>query len=282
MFRTLIDAEQFKTLRATNDNLVVFDCRHDLTDVAAGRAQYAQGHIPGAHFAHLDEDLSGVKTGKNGRHPLPDRTAFAAWLGKHGVGDTSQVICYDAAGGMYAARLWWMCRWVGIDTVAVLDGGWQAWLAAGGSSIAHVPAKRTAALTPRAPLVEIVTVNQVQENLRTQRFTLMDARAPERFRGEQEALDPVAGHIPGAINRFFKLNLREDGRFKSGSQLRNEFDATLTGNASANLVMTCGSGATACHNILALELAGLGPAPLYAGSWSEWCGDPKRPVAKGP
>ena len=277
MFDTLIDSEQFKTLRTTNDNLVVFDCRHNLSDPAQGRAQYALGHIPGAHFAHLDEDLSGAKTGRNGRHPLPDRASFAAWLAKHGVSETSQVVCYDAAGGMFAARLWWLCRWVGIDRVALLDGGWPAWLAADGSSIAHIPAKRLTALSLRPALVEVVTVDQVSENLHSRRFTLMDARAPERFSGEQEPLDPAAGHIPGAMNRFFKLNLQENGRFKSKPQLRSEFDAS----GNANWVMSCGSGVTGCHNVLALQLAGLGAAPLYAGSWSEWCSDPQRPVAKG-
>ena len=281
MFQLLINPEQLKKLRSTNNDSVVFDCRHDLADSNFGKNQYALGHIPGAYFAHLDEDLSGAKTGKNGRHPLPDQAIFLSWLAEHGVSDKSQIVCYDDTGGMFAARLWWMCRWVGIESVAVLDGGWTAWLDAGGDSKNDVSAKRSAVLTLRPSLVSVINTEQVQENLTHPRFKLMDARAPERFSGQQDPIDPVAGHIPGAINHFFKLNLQDNGRFKSRAQLREQFQALLSNNTSPNFVMSCGSGVTACHNILAFELAGLGNAPLYAGSWSEWCSNSDRPTETG-
>ena len=281
MFQTLIDSEQLKQLQATQKDWLIFDCRHDLANPDWGKHQYAAGHIPGAHFAHLEQDLSGEKTGKNGRHPLPDQGKFLAWVAAHGVGEHSQIVCYDDTGGMFAARLWWMCRWIGIRSVALLDGGWAAWLAAGGSITQTIPEKHRANLSLRPSLVSITSTQQIEENLSHPRFTLLDARAPERFSGEQEAIDPVAGHIPGALNRFFKLNLQENGRFKPPAQLRAEFQALQASNSSGNFVMSCGSGVTACHHILAFELAGLGHAPLYAGSWSEWCSNPQRPVQTG-
>ena len=281
MFQTLIDSEQLKQVQATQKDWLIFDCRHDLANPDWGKHQYAAGHIPGAHFAHLEQDLSGEKTGKNGRHPLPDQGKFLAWVAAHGVGEHSQIVCYDDTGGMFAARLWWMCRWIGIRSVALLDGGWAAWLAAGGSITQTIPEKHRANLSLRPSLVSITSTQQIEENLSHPRFTLLDARAPERFSGEQEAIDPVAGHIPGALNRFFKLNLQENGRFKPPAQLRAEFQALQANNPSGNFVMSCGSGVTACHHILAFELADLGPAPLYAGSWSEWCSNPQRPVQTG-
>ena len=281
MFQTLIDSEQLKQVQATQKDWLIFDCRHDLANPDWGKHQYAAGHIPGAHFAHLEQDLSGEKTGKNGRHPLPDQGKFLAWVAAHGVSEHSQIVCYDDTGGMFAARLWWMCRWIGIRSVALLDGGWAAWLAAGGSITQTIPEKHRANLSLRPSLVSITSTQQIEENLSHPRFTLLDARAPERFSGEQEAIDPVAGHIPGALNRFFKLNLQENGRFKPPAQLRAEFQALQASNSSGNFVMSCGSGVTACHHILAFELAGLGPAPLYAGSWSEWCSNPQRPVQTG-
>jgi thiosulfate/3-mercaptopyruvate sulfurtransferase len=279
MYRTLIEVGQLEILRQLRADVVVFDCRHDLANPDLGAQQYAQGHLPGAWFAHLDTDLSGVKTGKNGRHPLPDRAAFAQWLAARGVGDGSQVVCYDASGGMFAARLWWMVRWVGKSQVAVLDGGLPAWIAGGGKVDTAKPIARAAQFTLRDSLMQTVDADWVMRNLQTKAHILIDARTPERYAGEQEAIDPVAGHIPGALNRFFKDNLQPDGRFKEAGQLRAEFVGLL--DESAQVVHQCGSGATACHNILAMEIARLGSTALYPGSWSEWCADPARPVATG-
>jgi thiosulfate/3-mercaptopyruvate sulfurtransferase len=279
MYRTTIDAEQLHILHQLGAPVAVFDCRHDLAKPAWGAEQYAQGHLPGAWFAHLDQDLSGSKTGHNGRHPLPERAAFAEWLAARGVGDGTQVVCYDDAGGMSAARLWWMVRWVGKAQVAVLDGGLQAWLARGGAVDKAVPPFKPAQLTLKDSLMPTVNTAWVLNNLKTRSHTLIDARAPQRYSGEQETIDPVAGHIPGALNRFFKDNLQSDGRFKEPGQLRAEW-LGLMGEDTA-VVHQCGSSATACHNILAMEIARLGTHALYPGSWSEWCADSSRPVAVG-
>jgi thiosulfate/3-mercaptopyruvate sulfurtransferase len=258
---------------------VVVDCRHDLMNLAAGREAYAAGHIPGARFASMEDELSGPKTGKNGRHPLPERAALMAALRSYGIDDASQVVAYDAHGGMYAARLWWLLRWVGHEAVAVLDGGLQAWQALGRPVTTDVPQSRAGNLTERPALTRTVSVDDVVANLSTQAFTVVDARANDRFRGENETIDPVGGHIPGAKNRFFKDNLGADGRFKPAGQLRHEFAPLFA--APDKAVMQCGSGVTACHNLLALEVAGMPGAALYPGSWSEWCAAPERPVAKG-
>jgi thiosulfate/3-mercaptopyruvate sulfurtransferase len=241
-----------------------------------GAEQYRQGHVPGALFAHLDHDLSAAKTGSNGRHPLPDPDAFIAWLGQAGLRRDDPVVCYDAGNGSIAARLWWMLRWVGHDAVAVLDGGLPAWTALDLPLEADVPASAPGNLQQRPPLVRTVAAGDI---LSQPQLKVLDARAPDRFRGENETLDPVGGHIPGAANRFFKDNLLPDGRFKPAAQLRAELGALVAEPASA--VMQCGSGVTACHNLLALEVAGLPGAALYPGSWSEWCADPSRPVATG-
>jgi thiosulfate/3-mercaptopyruvate sulfurtransferase len=279
MYRTLIDAGQLQVLRQLGADVVVFDCRHDLANPALGAQQYAQGRIPSAWFAHLDTDLSGAKTGKNGRHPLPDRAEFLRWLQARGVGDGTQVVCYDAAGGMFAARLWWMVRWIGKSQAAVLDGGLPAWTAAGGAIDTMPPQAKPAQLTLRNSLVPTVDADEVLANIASRTHALVDARAPERYAGEQEMIDPVAGHIPGALNRFFKDNLQADGRFKEAGQLRAEWIGLL--GDQPDVIHQCGSGATACHNILAMEIARLGVHPLYPGSWSEWCADPARPVATG-
>jgi len=264
-----------------NPNWVVLDCRHDLANPDAGIGAYDAGHIPGAGFAHLDRDLSDKGLGQNGefrgRHPLPQRDAFCATLRRWGINDDTQVIAYDAHGGMYAARLWWMLRWVGHQAVAVLDGGLPAWSAAGQPLSTSVPAVAAGNLTLLPSLVGAVTAADLLANLASGALTVIDARAPDRYRGENETLDPVGGHIPGAKNRFFKDNLQADGRFKPAEQLRAEF-GTLIAKPETS-VMQCGSGVTACHNLLALEAAGLPGAALYPGSWSEWCADPTRPVA---
>jgi thiosulfate/3-mercaptopyruvate sulfurtransferase len=282
-YTTLISAAELAP-HVTDPNWVVIDCRHDLTNPDAGQAAYAAGHIPHAGFAHLDTDLSDKKPGPNGefrgRHPLPAPDAFIAALRRRGVNDNSQVIAYDAQGGMFAARLWWMLRWVGHEAVAVLDGGLPAWQAQGGGLSTERASGSQGNITLRPSIVTSVTVDEVVANLASRARIVIDARAPDRFRGENETLDPVGGHIPGARNRFFKDNLQPDGRFKPAEQLRAEF-GPLIGSPETS-IMQCGSGATACHNLLAMEVAGLSGAALYPGSWSEWCADSSRPVATGP
>ena len=261
-------------------NWIVLDCRHDLAKPDAGRADYGAGHIPNAQFAHLDTNLADHMPASDGvfhgRHPLPAIDAFIATLRRWGVNDDSQVVAYDAQGGMFAARLWWMLRWAGHEAVAVLDGGLPAWTALGLPLATDAPSPAPGNLTLRPALVRTVGASDI---LAQPQLKVLDARAPDRFRGENETLDPVGGHIPGAANRFFKDNLLPDGRFKPAAQLRSELSALVRDPASA--VMQCGSGVTACHNLLALEVAGLPGAALYPGSWSEWCSDPSRPVATG-
>jgi len=281
MYTTLISATELAT-HINDQNWVVLDCRHDLMDANAGQAAYDLGHIPGAQFVHLDERLSAAKVGPDGvfrgRHPLPEKADFIATLQALGVNNDSQVIVYDAHGGMFAARLWWMLRWVGHRAVAVLDGGLPAWLAAEQQVTTEVPTARNGGFTERDSLVHTVDVIQVLGNISSAAKTLVDARAADRFRGENETIDPVSGHIPGAKNRFFKDNLQADGRFKAADQLLQEWSAVV-GDAS-HAIMQCGSGVTACHNLLALEVAGLHGAALYPGSWSEWCADASRPVER--
>lgn len=273
--------------RALRDHLgdptwVIFDLRHDLADPSFGAAAYQAGHIPGARFLHIDLDLSGSKTGTNGRHPLPDPAGFAALLAGHGVGPTAQIVAYDAHGGMYAARLWWMARWIGHEAAAVLDGGLLAWLREGGElSTEPAPRRHGATLPVGDPLVRTVTSDDLVANLRSRTRLVVDARSPDRYRGENETIDPVGGHIPGAANRFFKDNLEEDGRFKPFEQLRKEWRDRLGDLPVERVVSQCGSGITACHNLLALEVAGMPGAALYPGSWSEWSSEPSRPVERG-
>lgn len=282
-YRTLITATELLALQGRRP-LVVLDCGFDLADTAAGRRAYAAGHLSGALYAHLDDDLSGRKTGHNGRHPLPERNRFAATAGAWGVGPGVQVVCYDAQGGPYAARAWWLLRWLGHGAVAVLDGGLATWKAAGGAMDAQVPtvvgdqAPYPAAAQPGMPTIDADGLLARLASVR-----IVDARAGERFRGEVEPLDPVAGHIPGATQRFFKDNLQVDGTFKPVPQLQKEFAALgLTPSAAGTpVVQQCGSGVTASHNLLAMAHAGLGDTVLYPGSWSEWCADPARPTARG-
>lgn len=260
----------------------IIDVRHDLQNPAAGRTAFLEAHIPGAGFLSLDDDLSAAKTGRNGRHPLPDPDAFAQRLAAAGISDGTQVIVYDAQGGMFAARLWWMLRWLGHEAVAVLDGGWQAWLAAGGAQEAgEAKSVATGQFTRRASLVATRSADDVLANLTNARELVIDARAADRFRGENETLDPIGGHIPGARNRFFKDNLGADGCFKTAAELRAEWLAVLGDTEPQAVIAQCGSGVTACHNLLALEVAGLPGAALYPGSWSEWCSDASRPISRG-
>lgn len=282
MHQSLISAADLAA-HIDDPHWVVLDCRHDLMNLAAGRDAYAAGHLPGAVFADIETVLSGARVDSDGvfrgRHPLPEKEALVDALRSFGIGDATQVVAYDAHGGMFAARAWWLLRWLGHDAVAVLDGGMAAWDAAGQSLTTDVPVKPRGALSVRAPFVPTVTVHEVLDNLASQQRIVIDARAADRYRGENETIDPVGGHIPGAKNRFFKDNLGADGRFKSPTQLRAEFGALIDDPSRA--IMQCGSGVTACHNLLALEVAGMPGAALYPGSWSEWVGDPARPVAKG-
>jgi len=284
MYTTLISAADLAAHIDAPDWVIV-DCRHDLVNLAFGREAYAAGHLPGAVFADMETELSGAKRGEDGvfrgRHPLPAKEALVETLRSWGVNDGSQVVAYDAHGGMYAARLWWLLRWLGHEAAAVLDGGLPAWQALGQPVVTEVTsAKPRGTIEARAPFVPTVTVAEVLENIESAKRTVVDARAADRFRGENETIDPVGGHIPGARNRFFKDNLQADGRFKAAEQLREEFGAVIEDPSDA--IMQCGSGVTACHNLLALEVAGLKGAALYPGSWSEWSADPSRPVATGP
>jgi thiosulfate/3-mercaptopyruvate sulfurtransferase len=284
---TLITAPELQALLAAGKPVVLLDCGFDLGDPTAGERAYDTGHLPGAHYAHLDRDLSSPKTGRNGRHPLPTREAMSRLAAAWGVAPGVQVVAYDDQGLPYAARAWWLLRWLGHSAVAVLDGGRAAWLVAGGALSTSPPALASggghaaypASPTPAMPSITADELLGQLGALQSGALKLLDARAGERFRGEVEPLDPVAGHIPGATQRFFKDNLGADGRFKPAADLRREFAAL--GATGANSVQQCGSGVTACHNLLAMAHAGLGLSTLYAGSWSEWCSDPSRPVARG-
>ncbi len=283
----LISAQALRGLLSQGRSPVLLDCGFELADPGAGERAYALAHLPGAHHAHLDRDLSGARTSvdgqplSRGRHPLPERAALAAAAGRWGMAPGVPVVAYDAQGSPYAARAWWLLRWLGHAEVAVLDGGLAAWQAAGGELSSAVPAPSAAgpypSLPPAMPTVDAATLQAWLGRVR-----LLDARTPARFRGEVEPLDPVAGHIPGAANRLFTLNLQADGRFRPAAELRAEFDRQVCcGTPAANVVHQCGSGVTACHNLLAMAHAGLEGSVLYPGSWSEWCADPARPVARG-
>lgn len=259
----------------------VFDCRHDLRNTEYGRQAYARGHIPGALFLHLDEDLSGAPNGSNGRHPLPEVADFARRMSDCGVDSSTQVVAYDNEGGIFASRLWWLLRWLGHERVAVLDGGLAGWKRSQRALEEHVPLVAARQFVPHAQALT-VDVGRVLADLGSNHMLIFDARSPERFRGENETLDPVGGHIPGAVNRFYFDNLDDDGCFfKPVAELRAEFAELLGGRPAEQVVQQCGSGVTACHNLLAMELAGLPGSRLYPGSWSEWCADPTRPVARG-
>lgn len=281
--RPLIDPVALRAAMGRSE-LVLIDASFDLADPTAGERAWAAGHLPGALYAHLERDLSGPKKPPgptfSGRHPLPSRPAFATTVGTWGISPRHAVVAMDRQGGPYAARLWWMLRWLGHGRVWVLDGGIDGWLAAGGVLETEVPARRA---LPPYPVgkrtMPTVTAAGLLRTLGAQ--WIVDARAPERFRGEVEPLDPVAGHIPGAVNRPMKDNLGSDGRFKSAAMLAREFDDLLAGREAAEVVHQCGSGVTACHNLLAMEVAGRTGAQLYPGSWSEWSADPARPIARG-
>ncbi len=278
-FNTIISATD---LAREIGRCVVVDCRHDLFDPEAGPAGYRAGHIPGAFFLHQDTDLAGAKSGRNGRHPLPEREAIRALLASLGLSDGGQLVAYDTSGGQMAVRLWWLARWIGHPEVAVLDGGLAAWTRAGLELSVELPAlPRSGKLSLRASLAPSIDLAGVQVALASGTATIVDARTAERYRGEAEPIDPVAGHIPGAINRPMPQNLQADACFKPAAVLRAEFEALLGDVAPGSVAHHCGSGIAGCHNVLAMEIAGLSGSMLYPGSWSEWCADPNLPIATG-
>ncbi len=298
-YTTLISPAQLQALQSRGQPLMVFDCSFDLSNPAAGRQQFTETHIPAAVYADLDQHLSARhgapgkdgqvhtsqtdKPASGGRHPLPSRERFAQWLSSVGFRNDMQAVVYDRQGCNFCGRLWWMLKWVGHDAVAVLDGGLQAWVAHGGStSQGDEPSHFQSNFELRESLRQLVTAAEVEQRLsESDQQILIDARAPARYRGEVEPLDPVAGHIPGALNRPFAENIALDGRFKPKELLRAEFDALLQGRDPSTVVHQCGSGVSALPNLIAMEIAGYAPTKLFAGSWSEWCSKTERPVAKG-
>jgi thiosulfate/3-mercaptopyruvate sulfurtransferase len=288
IYTTLISATQLQALRASGQPCMVFDCSFDLSQPQAGRAMYADVHIADAVYADLNQSLSSkgqADAASGGRHPLPSRAQFAQWLANVGFANGMQAVVYDRQGANYCGRLWWMLKWLGHEAVAVLDGGLQAWQTVGGATeVSTTPAPTSPATSPfalAAPLLRLVNVATVERQLGQAQQTLVDARGAPRYRGEVEPLDPVAGHIPGALNRPFSHNLGPDGLFKPAAVLRAEFEALLGPHAPSTVVHHCGSGVSAVPNILAMEIAGMGRTALFAGSWSEWCSDPSRPVERG-
>jgi thiosulfate/3-mercaptopyruvate sulfurtransferase len=289
-FSTLIDATSLRGLAGKPDTVVI-DCRFDLNDPEAGRRAFLAGHIPGARYADLNRDLSAPVSAGSGRHPLPTPPVFAATLERLGIGNATQVIAYDDAGGAYAARAWWLLRWLGHTSVAVLDGGLKAWSAAGGldaggglESGPEVPLRTAPAggrILPQANAAAVIDTAEIAAFLSDGANLLVDARAADRYAGSVEPIDTVAGHISGAVNHPFSANLAPDGRFLAAPELRRRWEARLAGRQVAHVAAMCGSGVTACHNLLSMEVAGLHGARLYAGSWSEWIKDPNRPIARG-
>jgi thiosulfate/3-mercaptopyruvate sulfurtransferase len=280
MYTTLISPAELAA-HAADPAFVVVDVRHDLARPDAwGEDEYRRAHIPGARFVHLDRDLSAPRTGDNGRHPLPSPESTAATFGRLGIGPASQVIAYDQQQGLYASRLWWMLRWLGHEAAAVLDGGFDKWQREGRPVTTALPRVEPATFPIRrvAPTVDTAAI---LASLPARSLVVVDARSPERFRGETEPLDPVAGRIPGSLNRPGSQNLTAEFTFKPAGELRAEFERLLADAPRDRIVHSCGSGVTACHNVLAMEIAGFPATRLYPGSWSEWCADPVRPVARG-
>ena len=285
-FTTLIGAAVLRD-RLDKPDLVIIDCRFDLANPEGGRLGFLQGHIPGARYADLNRDLSAPINASSGRHPLPAPADFAATLRRWGVGRATQVIAYDDSSGAFAARAWWLLRWMGHDAAAVLDGGIKAWIGIGGRLVSGEPEPPSSAPPGNEshwPPVDddaVIDAAAVAERLHDPGFLLIDARAPERFAGLIEPIDSVAGHVAGAVNQPFSANLAADGRFLPAAELRQLWQQRLAGREPERVAAMCGSGVTACHNLLSLEVAGLSGAKLYAGSWSEWIRDPTRPIARG-
>jgi thiosulfate/3-mercaptopyruvate sulfurtransferase len=282
MYTTLIQVAELAELLKREPVVVVLDCRHELSRPEWSDVAFAEGHIPTALQAHLDRDLSSPITATSGRHPLPDVTKFAQTLGAWGIDNTTQVVAYDQGNGVYAARAWWLLRWVGHAAVAVLDGGFAAWQEAG-LPIAREPGTRAPRqFVPHLATHVALSTAEVEQSLARKDIALIDARGADRFAGENETIDSVAGHVPGASNRPFAKNVDARGRFLPAAELRRQWTEALAGRDAREVVAMCGSGVSACHNLLALEIAGLSGARLYPGSWSEWIRDPHRPVARGP
>ena len=292
MYTTLISVPQLHALQSSDQPFMIFDCSFELMEPAAGDVHFQQNHIPGAVRADLDRHLSASKIAADavsgGRHPLPSRESFAAWLSSLGFRNSMQAVVYDRQGATFCGRLWWMLKWAGHEAVAVLDGGMQAWQAGGGRTQSDSGAPRhqhhtgsTPAFTLQQAKATLVATPTVSKQLGRPEQFLVDARGGPRFKGEVEPLDPVAGHIPGAMNRPFASNFGADGKFKAPTVLRAEFEALMAGRDPATVVHMCGSGVSVVPNIIAMEVAGLGRTALYAGSWSEWCSDPSRAVAQG-
>ncbi|TAN70381.1 MAG: sulfurtransferase [Methylobacter sp.] len=279
-YTTLVSTDTLQQ-QLNNPDWIIVDCRFSLADTEAGAKAYRHGHIPNARYAHLDKDLSSAITDFTGRHPLPNFALLAKKLGGWGIGNTSQVVVYDDAGGAFAGRLWWLLRSLGHDKVAVLDGGIKHWQKQGLTITTTLPTVKPALFRPYLDEAAWLNALQVQNSLARKAICLIDARTPERYRGEQEPIDPVAGHIPYALNRAFQLNLDSNGLFLSVGKLREQFKQLIGATAPEHVVHYCGSGVTACHNLLAMEYAGLTGSKLYAGSWSEWIRDKNRAVAAG-
>ena len=275
----LITPGQLAVSLTAADAPVVVDCRFDLMNPAAGREMWAAGHIPGAFYADLDQDLAAPRTATSGRHPLPTAEQLAALFGGWGLTPERLLVVYDHVGGAIATRLWWLARWAGHTNVAVLDGGLQGWEAAGQGLTSEQPFLTDGAYPVRTGQLPAITVDDVLKQVAARELTLIDARDPVRFAGDAEPIDPVAGHVPGALNRPFNLNLDEQGHFKDAAVLAQEF-ADLFAGEPAPVASMCGSGVTACHNLFAMALAGLPDGTLYVGSWSEWIRDPDRPVGR--
>jgi thiosulfate/3-mercaptopyruvate sulfurtransferase len=281
MYTNIISVPQLQA-ELRNPRLVLVDCRFDLSRPDAGREAYVAGHISGAFYAHLDKDLSGGRTPSNGRHPLPDPETLSETFGRWGVDSRSQVVAYDAQNGsMAAARLWWLLKWLGHEAAAVLDGGLQAWQAASLPLSTDIPATCHAHFVPRLQNERLIVAQELAARMQDQAWRILDARAPERFAGELEPIDRVAGHVPGAVNHPFARNLTNDGHFLPAQELQKNFSDTTEHVRADHVIAMCGSGVTAAHLLLAMEVAGLRGARLYAGSWSEWISDSSRPVATG-
>jgi thiosulfate/3-mercaptopyruvate sulfurtransferase len=279
-YSTLITADALKA-QLDRPDWVIIDCRFSLADTEQGARNYRHGHIPNARYAHLDKDLSSMITSQKGRHPLPDFRVLAQKLGQWGIDNRSQVVVYDDAGGAFAGRLWWLLRYLGHDKAAVLDGGITLWRKKGYPLTTVLPAVKPTTFRPYLQTSLWLTAEQLQNRLAARSICLIDARTPERYRGEVEPIDPIAGHVRSAINRPFQANLAASGEFLPAEQLRDQFRALISNRAPEQIVHMCGSGVTACHNLLAMEHAGLKGSKLYAGSWSEWIRNKNRPIATG-
>ena len=280
-YSTVVPTSELADLLAAAVPLSIVDCRYDLTNGDWGLAEYRRGHIPGAVYASLSHDLAGPATGRNGRHPLPPVQAMAATFSRLGIGPHTQVVAYDQESGMYASRLWWMLRYLGHDAAAVLDGGWAKWTREQRPTSSGDETRQPATFEPRPRAEYVVDVARMERIAAQGGATIIDARAPERFEGRVEPIDRVAGHIPGARNLYHRDHVTEAGTLATAAAIRARFDEVLDGTPPSDVVVYCGSGVTACHNLLAMEHAGLRGAKLYPGSWSEWSSDPTRPVEKG-